>query len=260
MAETVHTHAEDLGVLDRVLEEGGSDGDTRRRLLTRAAAGVATGGALSLVGGVGVAEARAESLKTIASTIATAEAFGTTFLTEAIRRAPGTPSAQFAPILRAAVTAEFDHIAGLAKVGGKPLTKRFWIPEALFAGGGAGLFKSIEIVENIEISSYLAAVTTAAKGQHTKSARILAAAMGVESEHRALARQAQVVLGAANGPADNRPFEAFPIRTAASARAAIAKQGIGLGKKTSVPGRFYTFPGDPVKSGIGLRTSTRKPQ
>jgi hypothetical protein len=260
MAETVHTHAEDLGVLDRVLEEGGSDGDTRRRLLTRAAAGVATGGALSLVGGVGVAEARAESLKTIASTIATSEAFGVTFISEAVRRSPGTPSAQFAPVLRAAATAEFDHLAGLAKVGGTPLTKRFWIPEALFGAGGAGLFRSIEIVENIEISSYLAAVTAAAKGQHSASARILAEAMGVEAEHRALARQAQVVLGAARGPADNRSFEAFPIRTAAAARRAIQKAGIGLGKRTSVPGRFYTFPGDPVKNGTGLRTSTRKPQ
>jgi hypothetical protein len=68
------------------------------------------------------------------------------------------------------------------------------------------------------------------------------------------------VLNTTTGPADNRSFEAFPIRTAAAARSAIEKQGIGLGKKTKAPGRFYTFPGDPVKSGIGLRTSTRKPQ
>jgi hypothetical protein len=260
MAAAPNTDAEDLGVLDRVLEDGGSDGATRRRLLSRAAAGVAAGGAMGLVGGVGVADARADSLKTIASTIATAEAFGTTFLFEAIRRSPGTPSAQFAPILRAAVTAEFDHIAGLARVGGKPVTKRFWIPEALFGAGGAGLFRSIETVENIEISSYLAAVTTAAKGQHSKSARILSAALGVESEHRALARQAQIMLNGTGGPSDNRSFEAFPIRTAATARRAIEKQGIGLGKQTSAPGRFYTFPGDPVKRGVGTRTSTRRAQ
>ena len=60
--------------------------------------------------------------KRVLDFIVTQKLFGVTFLTEAVRRAPGTPSEQFLPVLRAADATEFDHVPALEAVGAKPLT------------------------------------------------------------------------------------------------------------------------------------------
>ena len=64
----------------------------------------------------------------IVSTLATAESFGVTFLTEAIRRAPGTPSAALVDTLKAANTAEYDHVVALRELGGRQFTLRLLDP------------------------------------------------------------------------------------------------------------------------------------
>jgi hypothetical protein len=53
----------------------------------------------------------------VLSFIATQEGFGVTFVTEAVRRAPGTPSEHFVDVLKAANTAEFDHVRALRRLG-----------------------------------------------------------------------------------------------------------------------------------------------
>ena len=137
---------------------------TRRRLLQTAAVGAASATAL---GAAGAADARTgESPDEILSKLATAESFGVTFLTEAVRRAPGTPSADLVDTLRAANTAEYDHVVALRKLGGRQITLKFWIPEAAFGDGGVGLFESIETADTLELMGYLTGVTAFAKRGH----------------------------------------------------------------------------------------------
>ena len=159
---------------------------TRRRLLQTAAVGAASATAL---GAAGAADARTgESPDEILSKLATAESFGVTFLTEAVRRAPGTPSADLVDTLRAANTAEYDHVVALRKLGGRQITLKFWIPEAAFGDGGVGLFESIETADTLELMGYLTGVTAFANRGHQRAARFLAEGCAIESEHRAIAR------------------------------------------------------------------------
>jgi len=191
--------------------------------------------------------------------IVTQELFGVTVLTEAIRRAPGTPSAQFVPVLEAANTTEFDHITALEAIGAKPLTSKFWIPDAAFGGGGAGLFASIEAVETIELSMYLVGVTDATRKSDEFTARLCAEAMATESEHRVLARHAQAVLGASIGVPNNISFAPFTYRDIPAVMSALEALGIGYGIKGAMPGKFYEYPGDPIANGVGTVQDVRTP-
>jgi hypothetical protein len=254
--------AGDLDQLDRVLDDAGAGRSTRRRMLEGAAASLAAAGVLGLPSAAAASDdADHTALRRISSALATSESLAVTFLTEAIARAPGTPSAQFTEVLRAAITAEFDHLTALEEhLDGKPLTLRFWIPDAAFGGGGADLFASIEAVENIEISGYLAGVSTFARATRARQARIMAEALGVESEHRVLARSARSALGQAVGVPNDRSFAVYDLRTPGAVVRALEALGVGLGRQGAQPGKFYDFPGDPVAAGVGLAISSRVPQ
>lgn len=191
--------------------------------------------------------------------LVTQELLGVTFITAAIERANNTPSAAFLPVLRNAVTAEFVHGEALKKVGAKPLVTSFWFPDAAFGGGGAGLFATIEAVESIEISLYLIGVSAYARAREEVGARMCGEALGVESEHRTLARFAQGKLGKDVGIPDNLGFESFAWPTVEKVRAALEGLGVGLGKEGGQPGRMYPFPGDPVARGVGNRLSDSVP-
>jgi hypothetical protein len=246
--------ADDLQTLANVLDDTRASALTRRRLLATAAAGTA---ALGLSDGAALA-AR-ESPRRILSTLATAESFGVTFLTEAVRRAPGTPSAGLVDTLRAANTAEYDHVVVLRELGGRQFTLRFWIPDAAFGGGGVGLFESIETADTVELMGYLTGVTAFAKRGDERAARWLAEACGVEAEHRAIARFAQTALGGRQQISIDRSFEPWSIRTVAGMIRALERAGIGFGEQGATPGRFYEFPGDPVANGTGLENNGRRP-
>jgi hypothetical protein len=247
--------SDDLQALANVLDDTGANALTRRRLLAVAAAGTAAVGAS---GGVASAAAR-ESPRRILSTLATAESFGVTFLTEAVRRAPGTPSAGLVDTLRAANTAEYDHVVILRELGGRQFTLRFWIPDAAFGGGGVGLFESIETADTVELMGYLTGVTAFARRGDERAARWLAEACGVEAEHRAIARFAQTALGGREQISIDRSFEPWSIRTVAGMIRALERAGIGFGEPGATPGRFYNFPGDPVANGTGLENNGRRP-
>jgi hypothetical protein len=230
---------------------------TRRRLLQTAAVGAASATALGVAG---AADARAgESPDEILSKLATAESFGVTFLTEAVKRAPGTPSADLVDTLRAANTAEYDHVVALRKLGGRQFTLKFWIPEAAFGGGGVGLFESIETADTLELMGYLTGVTAFAERGHQRAARLLAEGCAIESEHRAIARFAQTALGGRQQIAIDRSFAPWNVRTAAGMIGALEDAGIGFGKRGATPGKFYDFPGNPVKNGSGLDNNGRRP-
>ncbi len=227
---------------------------TRRHVLQAAA-----GGALVLAAAPPAVAAKGESPKRIVSTLATAESFGVTFLTEAVRRAPGTPSADLVETLKAANTAEYDHVVALRRLGGRQFTLRFWIPDAAFGDGGVGLFESIETADTVELMGYLTGVTAFAKRGHAKPARWLAEAAAIESEHRAIARFAQTALGGRQQISIDRSFAPWSIKTVAGMIDALEDAGIGFGRRGKGAGKFYDFPGNPVANGSGLDNNGRRP-
>jgi hypothetical protein len=88
-----------------------TEGTTRRRMLGRVGVLAAAGGVATLTG-TGTAAAKVKgghSLRDLLNFTVTQEQFGVTAVTAAIRKAPGTPAAQFVPVLRSAVTTEFTH-------------------------------------------------------------------------------------------------------------------------------------------------------
>lgn len=256
---TTHPTSEDLQVLDNVLGDTPTPTATRRSLLQLAAAGAASTGLLAVPAAAVGQRSKGESPGRILSSLATAESFGVTFLTEAVRRAPGTPSADLVETLKAANTAEYDHVVALRALGGRQFTTRFWIPEAAFGGGGVGLFESIEVADTTELMGYLTGVTAFARRGQARPARFLAEACGVEAEHRAIARFAQTALGGRQQISIDRSFEPWSIRTVSGMIATLERAGIGFGERGSEPGRFYEYPGNPIPSGAGLRNNGRKP-
>jgi hypothetical protein len=188
------------------------------------------------------------------------EQLGVAFLSAAIAAAPATPSEAFLPVLRSAVTTEYNHVEALRDVGGQALTTRYWFPDAAFGGGGVGLFSTLEAVETIEISLYLIGVSVFARGGEEFGARLCAEAMGTEAVHRALARFAQGQLGKEDvGPPNDVGFENFDWPTIEKAREALEGLGIGYGRQSSQPGKFYEYPGDPLASGVGTPVSHTTP-
>lgn len=199
-------------------------------------------------------------LQEILDFLVTQELLSTTFLSAAIERVEGKPSAAFLPVLRNAVTTEFYHAEALKRVGGQPFTTRFWLPDAAFDKGGAGLFASAEIVESVEISLYLIGVTAYTRAQEEEGARMCAEALGTEAVHRALVRFAQGQLGKDVGVPNDVGFENFDWQTVTSAREALEGLGVGYGKQGGGVGRHYEYPGDPVARGVGTPVTRIDPQ
>jgi hypothetical protein len=191
--------------------------------------------------------------------LVTEEQLGVTFVTAAIANAPGTPSEEFLPVLRNGVTQEYHHVQALNDAGGKPLTTKYWFPDAAFDGGNIGVFETLEAVETIEISLYLIGVTVFAQAGEEFGARLCAEAMGTEAVHRALVRFAQGQLGKDIGPPNDVGFENFDWPTVAKVRQALEDLGFGYGTESSQPGKFYEYPGDPLASGVGTPVSHSTP-
>jgi len=200
-----------------------------------------------------------EGLQEALDFLVTEEQLGVTFVTAAIENAPGTPSEQFLPVLRNAVTQEYNHVEALKDAGGKPLTTQYWFPDAAFDGGSIGLFESLEAVETIEISLYLIGVSAFARASEEFGARLCAEAMGTEAVHRALVRFAQGELGKEIGPPNDVGFENFDFPTLETVRRSLEELGIGYGEESSEPGSFYEYPGDPIASGVGTPVSHTEP-
>jgi hypothetical protein len=251
------SHSDLMDSMDQVLSDSVAPGDSRRSLLAKAGAMLAAGTALTLPD---VASAGSRSRTSIVSVLATFEAFGVTLLTEAVRRAPGTPSAQFSGVLTAANTTEFFHLQALRRLGARPLTTRFWIPNAVL-DGGAGLFGALAAQEEVEISAYLVGVTQATRNRDAFGARLFAEALGTEAEHRVLARfaRATIVGAGTNEAPNNRGFEAFKQRSATSALRASQALGVGFGEEGTEPGAFFEYPGDPRENDTGTPVLTPRP-
>jgi hypothetical protein len=239
-----------------------------RRDLLAATAGVVLAGSLAgnaataLAAGTGAKPERRckESLREVLDFLVTEEQLGVTLVSAAIKNAPGTPSEAFLPVLRNGVTTEYFHVEALKEVGGKPLTTKYWFPDAALDNGGIGVFETLEVIETIEISLYLIGVSAYARRGDDFGARLCAEAMGTEAVHRALVRFAQGELGKQIGPPNDVGFENFDWHTVGAVREALEALGIGYGVETSQPGRFYDYPGDPLANGLGTPVNHTRPR
>jgi hypothetical protein len=238
MTDITKLDAEDVQRLDNVLADTSTSPLTRRALVGRAAAGAAGVGALGALGPVSSALAAGgsgNSIHNIVTDAVTAEALAVTFLSGVISNAHAIGiDRSLVPVLKAANAAEYDHYKTLRSLGAKPLTKKFWAPDAFFKSQKS-VFETIEYAETQFVNAYLIAITAFAKARKDSLARYAGEILGTEAEHRALARFALGKLP------NNLGFEQYKIHSIGGIVKALEDAGIGFGKKGKSPGKFYDF-------------------
>jgi hypothetical protein len=229
--------ADDVQILDNILRDTPTDGVTRRSLIQRAAV---TAAAASAVGPVAAfaQSGGGDSPQKVLNVAITAEALAVTYLTGLLEN--NLIPKPFVAVIKAANASEYDHYKALKKLGAKPLTTRFWAPNAFFEKDK--VFATIEAAEDLFVNAYLIAMTEFAKAGKADEARYAGEILGTEAEHLALARFAQGKLP------NDRGFMAYDITTIGGIVKALGDAGIDLGQKGSKPGKFYEFPGQPPSS------------
>ena len=248
-----------LNRLNQVIDEQHAEkpAATRRQLVAGAAA---TLGGLGVLGLPGLAQAGHQeghiSLdnipksdpQTILNIAATAEVLATIVNTVGVERValPDDGATKIA----ASARHELIHYNTLVQLGAKPLTKRIYVPDAVFANATSFL-STVEVGDQIFINAYLIAVTEFGRRGNGKLARVAAEFMGVEAVHRAFARDLRGLLG------NDRAYTKFdqderapgaptpPKRGFERIETAVQQlqgAGFGFGAKGSVtPGTFYDF-------------------
>jgi hypothetical protein len=235
MSEGNLFEAEDVQGLENVLTDTTIPAVTRRNLLSKAALGTSAVAAFGALGPIPSALASNTTISTLIDSIVTAEALAVTFVSGLVENASTIGIASnLVPVLKAANTAEYDHYKALRRLGAKPLTTKFWAPNSVFASSKEA-FATVEFAETHFINAYLIAITAFAKAGMDSNARYAGEILGVEAEHRALARSAQGKLP------DNVGFEPYKIKTIGGIVAALEAAGIGFGKRGKGPGAFYTY-------------------
>lgn len=239
---------DDLQTVENVLDDTPTSPATRRWLLKRAAAGALGVGVLGIAAGCGdekqagggtrtTKPARPASdgaIGTLLDTAITAEALAVTYLSGVIENlAAQQPVKRFLPVLKAANASEFDHYKALQSLGAKPLTTKFWAPDAIFEP--KNVFPTIEAAETLFVNAYLIGITTFAKAGKADYARYAGEILGTEAEHRALSRFAQGKLP------NNLGFEPYEKTAIGDIVAGLEAAGIGFGKAGKKPGKFYEF-------------------
>ena len=240
---------------------------TRRQLVAGAAA---TLGGLGLLGVPGVASAGhlgadqeldvipKQNLQLIANVATTAEVLATIVNTVGAVGASAVGGVGVGPValpedgtlkISASASQELGHYEVLRSLGGKPATKRIWVPDAVFASADAFL-GTLEVGDQIFINAYLIATTEYARAGAINVARAAAEFMGVEAVHRAFARDLRGLLG------NDRMFMKFDQAESApgapnlgqkgferieGAVAQLQAAGFGFGKEGAKPGKFYDF-------------------
>jgi len=243
---------DELNLVYKAIEKQHSDESalTRRRMVAGAAATLGGMGLLGVGSAQGKVRARASvnDTQTILNVAATAEVLATIVNTVGAERV-NLGDAVTRRNVRAAAREELIHYDKLVSFGGKPIAKKIWVPNAVFAGR-TGLLSTLEVGDQIFVNAYLVAVKTFGAAGNGDLAIIAAEFMGVEAVHRALARQSLGKLGndrvfmkydqketARDAPNVGTPgFEDITV-----AAAQLQAAGFGFGAKGSKPGRFFEF-------------------
>jgi len=237
---------------------------TRRRFVGGAAAAM---GSMGLLGLVNNDQAHAQMLQNDAQTIlnvaATAEVLATivntvgpeklrprTIIRNGRRVAdPRRLNKVTNRNVRSAAREELIHYDVLTKaLGATPLTKKVWVPNAVFASP-RGLLTTLEAGDQIFINAYLIGTTVFGNAGKGKEARFTGEFMGTEAVHRALARQSLGKLG------NDRVFMKYSFTKIGDAVKLLEAAGIGFGKRGASPGRFYNL--DDVRKRTPSVGSTR---
>jgi hypothetical protein len=188
--------------------------------------------------------------QTIINTAITAEALAVTYLTAVITspHVKSTPVGRFLDVLKAANAEEYAHFKALEKLGAKPLTTRFWTPNAFFGPNLAGVFPTLQVAETLFVNAYLIGLTSFAKAGKADLARYAAEIGATESQHLALANFA-----AGKTPPNDVAFNDYSITSITGIVSALEQAGVGFGKQGSKPGTFATFAPPPAHAVTTVR-------
>ena len=227
---------------------------SRRTLVGGAAAGLGGIGLLGLAGDdAWAAKAARNDAQTILNIAATAEVLATIVNTVG----PEKLGSQLDDVTRrnveAAAREELIHYRVLVASGAKPVTKKIWVPDAVFASK-TGLLTTLEAGDQIFINAYLIGTTAFARARQPKLARFTGEFMGAEAVHRALARQSLGKLG------NDRVFMKYSFTKIETAVAKLQKAGFGFGKKGKGAGQFYNFGPVSKRTPNPRGVNTRKPR
>jgi hypothetical protein len=182
-----------------------------------------------------------ENVADILNIAQTAEHFAVTFLTAGLNNASTIGLTGLTlEIVQAVLAAEIAHLQFLTSVGATPLTTTFTLPDPRAITDFTTFFKNLEAADTIFTGAYLAAIREFAELGQPQLAKIAGQFMGVEAEHRVLARAALAL--AKNDPAsippNNKAFETdlfLYVREAAALLTALGFVG-GTGTPAPFPG------------------------
>jgi hypothetical protein len=229
---------------------------TRRQLVAGAAAALGGMGVLGMATDAFAQGPKATGPNTpenILNIAATAEVLATIVNTVGPEKVTNLDAVTRANI-QAAAREELIHYQVLTSsaVGATAVTKRIWVPDAVFASREA-LLGTLVVGDQIFINAYLLGGTVFARQggvSGSRFARYAAEFMGVEAVHRALALQSLGRLG------NDRAFMRFGSREEVpglpttgtpgfykitDAVTLLESVGFGFGRQGSVAGQFYEF-------------------
>lgn len=182
-----------------------------------------------------------ENVADILNIAQTAEYFAVTFLTAALGNASTIGLTGLTlEIVQAILAAEVLHVQFLTAVGATPLTTNFTIPDPKALTDFTTFFKNVEAADTIFVGAYLAAIREFAELGQPQLSKIAAQFMGVEAEHRVLARAALATVknDSASMPPNNKGYETdlfLYVREAAALLGALGFVG-GTGAPAAFPG------------------------
>ncbi|MBW3606858.1 MAG: ferritin-like domain-containing protein [Actinobacteria bacterium] len=250
---------------------------TRRQIVGGAAAALGTMGMLGWAQSAHAQLPKSEitdapnNVETIVNVAATAEVLATIVNTVGAERVK--LDAVTRANIRAAATEEKIHYEALVSdaVGAKPVTKRIWVPDEVFASA-ENLLTTLVVGDQVFINAYLLAGTVFARAgglRGSRFSRFAAEFMGVEAVHRALALQSLGRLG------NDRAFMKFGQREPVAglpttgqpgfykitdAVTILESAGFGFGKASSKAGAFYDYDSvaarTPTAAETGVNTLT----
>jgi Ferritin-like domain len=170
----------------------------------------------------------------------TAEHFAVTFLTAALGNASTIGLTGLAlTSVQAILAAEITHVQLLDAVGAKPLTDTFTVPDPKALSDYTTFFKNVEAADTIFVGAYLAAIREFAELGQPALAKIAGQILGIEAEHRVMARNFLAVKGdAASIPPNNKDYETDLFLYVREAAGLLVSLGFVGGS-----GTVATFPG-----------------
>jgi hypothetical protein len=182
-----------------------------------------------------------ENVADILNIAQTAEYFAVTFLTAALGNASTIGLTGLTlEIVQAILAAEILHAKFLSAVGASPLTTNFTIPDPKALTDFTTFFKNVEAADTIFVGAYLAAIREFAELGQPQLSKVAAQFMGIEAEHRTLARAALAIVKSdtASMPPNNKGYETdlfLYVREAAALLGALGFVG-GTGAAAAFPG------------------------